>query len=187
MALDYTNYRPIAILSSINKITEKIIISRITRFLETHNIINDAQHGFRPERSTATALAKFNDDVNNSLNKREQVVAIFIDFKNAFDTLDHGGLLQAMYDCGIRGPTNNWFRAYLENRYLKVCVCNTESGRKLIKYGVPTGSVYGPVGYIMHVNSMQNVIKHCRMYMYADDTCLISAVIEALLLRIFLL
>ncbi|KAL0841656.1 hypothetical protein ABMA28_013934 [Loxostege sticticalis] len=66
-----------------------------------------------------------------------------------------------------------WFREYLSSRQLKVRVCGAESKIGDIRFGVPTGSVYGPVGYIMHVNSMPNVIKKCATYMYADDTCLV--------------
>lgn len=169
---EYTNYRPIAILSVINKIFEKIIIGQITKFLENNNILTDIQHGFRPNRSTATALSKFTNDINVSLNSKEVVLLTFIDFKKAFDTLEHEGLLQAMDECGIRGPVKRWFRQYLDNRNLKVRVKGVDSNLGKVDYGVPTGSVYGPIGYIMHVNSMVNVIKNCNAYMYADDTCL---------------
>lgn len=173
--LDYTNYRPIAILSIINKITEKLIINQISNFLDKHNIISNSQHGFRRGRSTATALKLFTDYINNSLDKRKQVVALFIDFKKAFDTLDHSQLLQAMSECGIRGPLNSWIQVYLKNRSMQTVVSGTKGAKANIRYGVPTGSVYGPVGYIMHVNSVCNVVKHCKMFMYADDTCLLCA------------
>lgn len=168
----FTNYRPIAILNVINKIVEKIIMTQITKFIEQNKIFTDVQHGFRPNRSTTTILSKFSDDLNKSLNDKKIVFAVFIDFKKAFETLDHDGLLQSMQECGIRGPMYTWFREYLRNRKLKVRVCGTESKIGDIKFGVPTGSVYGPVGYLMHVNSMPNVIKNCNIYMYADDTCI---------------
>lgn len=170
---EYSNYRPIAILSILNKIVEKVLVNQITGFLERHNILTDVQHGFRPGKSTDTALSKFTNCVNNNLNQRNMVVALFIDFKKAFDTLDHDGLLQAMSECGIAGPVSQWFRNYLENRVIKVSICNTESRAGRVLYGVPTGSVFGPLGYIMHVNSMPNVVKKCHIYMYADDTCLL--------------
>lgn len=170
---EFTNYRPIAILNVINKIVEKNIVSQITSFIENNQIISNVQHGFRPNRSTATALSEFVDYVNNALNEQKIVFAIFVDFKKAFDTLDHDGLLQSMMECGLRGPINTWFREYLRGRQLAVSVCGTKSRKGNIKYGVPTGSVYGPVGYIMHVNSMPNVIKKCKSFMYADDTCIV--------------
>lgn len=171
--LDYSNYRPIAILSVVNKIMEKVMMQQISEFLEHNKIISDTQHGFRKGRSTSTALAQFADDVNESLNSGMQVIALFIDFKKAFDTLDHDLLLRAMDECGIRGPVNQWFRSYLSNRTISTVIDGTRGSEAEVELGVPTGSVYGPVGYIMHVNSVSNVVENCKTYMYADDTCLL--------------
>lgn len=147
----------------------------MSNFLDNNNIISDSQHGFRRGRSTATALAGFTDFVNESLDQRKQLVVIFIDFKKAFETLEHHQLLQAMDECGIRGPLKQWFKAYSHDRKLQT-VIDGKIGKKFnITYGVPTGSVYGPIGYSIHVNSMCNVIKHCKAFMYADDTCLMYA------------
>jgi hypothetical protein len=173
--LEYSNYRPIAILSVVNKITEKVIINKIHSFLDTHNIISPTQHGFRKARSTSTALVQFADDINEKLDNRMYVVVLFLDFKKAFDTLDHEVLLNAMKECGIRGPVNQWFGSYLKNRTLHTMIQGETGEEANIMYGVPTGSVYGPVGYIMHVNSISNVVEHSSTYMYADDTCLVCA------------
>ncbi|KAI5631398.1 reverse transcriptase (RNA-dependent DNA polymerase) domain-containing protein [Phthorimaea operculella] len=126
-------------------------------------------------RSTATALAQFTDDVNGALDQHKQVVVVYIDFRKAFDTLEHNQLIQAMEECGIAGPLSNWLRAYLTDRYLQTVVDKVTGDPARVSCGVPTGSVYGPVGYIMHVNSMCNVVKNCCIYMYADDTCLLYA------------
>lgn len=173
--LEYVNYRPIAILPVIDKIVEKVIVGQVNKFLESNNILSTAQHGFRKGRSTATALTRFADYVNESLNSGKQIIALFIDYKKAFDTLDHNVLLQAMDECGICGPANKWFLNYLTNR--KICtVVNGVAGEEaLVDMGVPTGSVFGPVGYIMHVNSVVNVVSRCQVYMYADDMCLLYA------------
>lgn len=173
---DYTNYRPIALLSVINKIVEKYIIGQMGSFLEENNILSNSQHGFRRGRSTATALAQFTDEINGALDKQKQVGVIFIDFKKAFDTLEHEQLLEAAEECGIAGPLNKWLRAYLAGRTLCTVVDGCSSTTPApATCGVPTGSVCGPVAYIMHVNSMSNVVKNCKIYMYADDTCLVYA------------
>uniref|UniRef100_A0A2A4J7L6 Reverse transcriptase domain-containing protein n=1 Tax=Heliothis virescens TaxID=7102 RepID=A0A2A4J7L6_HELVI len=150
-------------------------MNQVSVFLEKHNILSNAQHGFRRGRSTATALAQFTDDVNDCLDQRKQVVVVFIDFKKAFDTLEHHQLLQAMEECGIAGPLNRWFRAYLTDRSLRTVIDGVVGEPRRVACGVPTGSVFGPVGYIMHVNSMCNVVRNSRIYMYADDTCLVFA------------
>lgn len=169
---DYTNYRPIAILSVINKIVEKIVVGQVGEFLEQHSILADSQHGFRRGRSTTSALSQFSEDMNSSLDQGHQVLALFIDYKKAFDTLDHEVLLQAMDECGIRGPTKCWFQNYLSGRTLQTSISGVVGKEAAVNLGVPTGSVYGPVGYVMHVNSVSNVVVKCRVYMYADDMCL---------------
>ncbi|XP_048482765.1 uncharacterized protein LOC125489779 [Plutella xylostella] len=80
-----------------------------------------------------------------------------------------------MDECGISGPTNQWFRSYLTNRTLRTVIAGTAGEEAPVSLGVPTGSVYGPVGYIMHVNSVSNVVQNCKVYMYADDMCLLYA------------
>lgn len=173
--MDYANYRPIAILSVINKITEKIVIKQLMTFLDKYKILSERQHGFRKSRSTATALEQFSDYMYEQLNEKNHVVAIFIDFKKAFDTLEHDVLMQAMLECGVGGPVAEWLRQYLTERNIITVINNVRGEKAKIKYGVPTGSVYGPVGYIMHVNSICNVLNHCNAFMYADDTCIVYA------------
>ena len=173
--LDYSNYRPVAILPAINKIVEKVIVGQIGTFLEQNTIISNSQHGFRRGRSTGTALTLFTDFVNNELDKGNQILALFVDYKKAFDTLDHKQLLQAMEECGVGGPTNDFLRSYLCGRTLCTVVDETRGAEAAVTLGVPTGSVYGPLGYIVHVNAVANVVRHAVVYMYADDMCLLVA------------
>ncbi|KAG7301198.1 hypothetical protein JYU34_014070 [Plutella xylostella] len=168
-----TNYRPIAILSCINKIVEKAITGQILNFLTKHDVITSAQYGFQTGKSTSTLLSKFSNEINNHLNNKRHVGVIFIDFRKAFDTLNHEVLLRSMESCGIRGKLNDWFKQYLSGRKLSVKVSDYTGGCEDVKYGVATGSVTGPACYIMHVNSMPNVVKYCNTYMFADDTCLV--------------
>lgn len=172
---EFTNYRPIAILSCIDKIIERAIFNQIQCFIEKNRIINPTQYGFQKEKSTTQLLSKFTDHINCHLNEKYYVGIIFIDFKKAFDTLDHQTLLKAMEECGIRGPLKNMFKNYLLNRKIKVKIDGIFSDEMLTDTGVATGSISGPTCYIMQVNSLPNVIKRCKCYMFADDTCIICA------------
>ncbi|CAK1599095.1 unnamed protein product [Parnassius mnemosyne] len=80
-----------------------------------------------------------------------------------------------MDECGIRGPTNNWFKNYLTNRKISTIISQVVGKEADVDSGVPTGSVYGPVGYIMYVNTVSNVVHNCKVFMYADDMCLVYA------------
>ncbi|XP_048479101.1 uncharacterized protein LOC105391608 [Plutella xylostella] len=166
-----TNYRPIAILSSIEKVIEKCIVNQLGSFLSNNNILDPNQHGFQRGRSTGTLLTNFTDNINTHLNNKQFIVAIFFDFKKAFDTLEHEMLLRAMGECGVRGPMNEWFRDYLTSRSYRVRVADSLSEPRGVRCGVPQGSAAGPVCYLMLVNSLCRVLRHCSAYMFADDLC----------------
>ena len=103
------NYRPITLLSNINKIFEKIMHERIYDYLEKQNLIYLNQFGFRLKHSTIHALINMTEIIRQSIDKNKFVAGIFIDLQKAFDTVDHEILLQKLDYCGIRGVNNNCF------------------------------------------------------------------------------
>ena len=109
----FTNYRPVSLLSQFSKILEKIFNNRLDSFLEKNCIINDSQYGFRNSRSTAMAIMDLLENITDGLDNKKYVMGIFIDLKKAFDTIDHGILLDKLYHYGIRGPSHDWIKSYL--------------------------------------------------------------------------
>ncbi|XP_037874514.1 uncharacterized protein LOC119630122 isoform X1 [Bombyx mori] len=171
----FSNYRPIAILSSIDKIMEKCVINQIGTFLQKNNILTECQHGFQKNKSTNTLLSNFTDEINAHLENKKIIVAIFYDFRKAFDTLQTETLLNGMEECGLGQPLNPWFSDYLRARSYRVKVGDAFSEEKQVNCGVPQGSGCGPVCYLMHVNSLCGVLRHCSAHMFADDLCTLSA------------
>lgn len=154
---------------------EKIIINQINSFLQINKILNDCQHGFQKDKSTVTLLSRFTDEINTYLGDKKFVVAIFYDFKKAFDTLETNTLLKGMDECGVGQPLNCWFRDYLTSRSYRVKIGDGLSDETRVRCGVPQGSVCGPVCYLMHVNSLCGVLRHCSAHMFADDLCTLLA------------
>ncbi|NRB81763.1 MAG: reverse transcriptase family protein, partial [Saccharospirillaceae bacterium] len=142
------NYRPISTLPIFSKIFEKIIYERLYNFLISQNILHHNQFGFRKGHSTSHALNYSIDHIVNSLKKKNHVLGIFIDLSKAFDTIDHEILLYKLQHYGIRGNTHKLLSSYLTNRYQYINVLNTNSDKLCIKYGVPQGSVLGPLLFI---------------------------------------
>lgn len=169
------NYRPIAILSVIDKIIERFVNNQIVNFYEVNNIYNDTQYGFRKKRSTVQLLSKMTDKINNHRNNRHHVVIIFIDFSKAFDTLKHDILIQKLEKSGIRGPLLQWFRNYLENRKLTVKVNQSYSDMLPIEIGTVQGSILGPTTFLTYANSMTLVILMCLLLQFADDAAIVAA------------
>ena len=171
--LSSENYRPISLLSNINKIFEKIMHERIYEYLEKQNMIYLNQFGFRLKHSTIHALINMTEMIRRSIDKNQFVAGVFIDLQKAFDTVDHDILLAKLDYYGIRGVTNNWFRSYLSNRKQFVSVNNVESDTATMHYGVPQGSVLGPLLFLIYINDLHKAIKYSTTCHFADDTAIL--------------
>ena len=167
------NYRPISLLSNLNKILEKLMFSRVYKFIEKYNCIYELQFGFREKHSTNHALINITETIRSALDNNKTVYGIFVDLQKAFDTVNHEILIEKLQHYGIRGKTNDWFKSYLTNRKQFVSINGYDSDVRLLRHGVPQGSVLGPLLFILYINDLRFAIKHSNVYHFADDTNLL--------------
>ena len=170
--LAYSNYCPISLLSNLEKILEKLMYSRIFKFLNDSNSIYPLQFGFRQKYSTTHALISLTEDIRKNLGKGNIGCGIFVDLQKAFDTVEHDILL-AKLEHDIRGLANEWFRSYLSNRKQYVSINGHESSLASVLYGVPEGSVLGPLLFLIYINDLNQAIKFCKVHHFADGTNLL--------------
>ena len=168
-----SNYRPISLLSNINKIIEKLMHERLYDFLTKHNCIYELQFGFRKKHSTIHALMKLTDNIRHSLDNGSFSCGIFIDLQKAFDTVDHNILLAKLEHYGVRGKANEWFKSYLNNRRQFVSINGFTSDEAEMKFGVPQGSVLGPLLFLLYINDLHTAFKYSTTIHFADDTTLL--------------
>ena len=164
------NYRPISLLCSMSKILEKLIYNCVVLFLKKQNFFYEYQFGFRKNHSTSHATSLLIENIAETFEKKEHVLGVFLDLSKAFDTIDHKILLSKLWHCGIRGVAHDWFCSYLSNRKQLVEINNICSNTKSIKYGVPQGSILGPLLFSIYVNDLNNCLTLGKCIMYADDT-----------------
>ena len=171
---DITNYRPISILHPISKVFERIIFKQLLGFLNKFSLLNKNQYGFRPHRSTTQAILDNLNFIYENLDNDYTVISIFLDFSKAFDCIDHAILLRKLYQYGIRGIANDYFRSYLSDRTQYVCIENELSSTLPITHGVPQGSVLGPILFLLFINDFPHSSIFFKFTLFADDSNLLS-------------
>ena len=169
------NYRPISLLSIFNRIFEKLMYHRLKSYLGKNDILFKSQYGFRENHSTQHAIIDIVNVIQNNMDQKRFTCGIFLDLKKAFDTVDHLILLQKLNHYGIRGIINDWFASYLLGRSQVTEVGFNLSTECMISYGVPQGSVLGPLLFLIYINDIHNSSAKLSFYLFADDTILLYA------------
>ncbi len=170
---DLVNYRPISNLPFLSKILEKVVSSQLYSILERNDICEDFQSVFRPSHSTETALIRVTNDLLLSSDRGCISLLVLLDLSAAFDTIDHNNLLNRLENSvGISGCALAWFKLYLSDRHQFVAVNEEVSYWSQVQYGVPQGSVLGPLLFTLYMLPLGNTIrKHgVSFHCHADDT-----------------
>uniref|UniRef100_A0A3B3Y8S9 Reverse transcriptase domain-containing protein n=1 Tax=Poecilia mexicana TaxID=48701 RepID=A0A3B3Y8S9_9TELE len=166
------NYRPISKLPFLSKVLEKLVYCQLKQFLDDNGILEVFQSGFKTLHSTESALIRVFNDILLACDSGNHVVLILLDLTAAFDTVDHDILISRLHHVvGIGGTVLKWFRSYLEERTISVKISDSESSAASMPYGVPQGSILGPLLFSLYLLPLGSVLrKHgISFHCYADD------------------
>ena len=165
---DANNYRPVSLLPVVLKLMEGLIRDRITEHLGNQRVLNQAQHGFRQRRSCLSNMLSYLERVTEQLDTGDEVDVCYLDFRKAFDSVNHRLLLLKLEGLGIDPKTLGWIGSYLRRRTFHVQVEGQNSSVAPIRSGVPQGSVLGPLLFLLYVNDLPGLLS-CDTFMFADD------------------
>ena len=165
-----SNYRPISILPTISNIFEKHVNSHLMAFLNKYKLIHECQSGFRHKHSCNTALVKLIDQWMSSIDKGDMVGTLFIDFRKAFDMVDHSLLIKKLAYYKLSNTSLNWFKSYLSSRFQTIKSDSGLSKLSQLLSGVPQGSILGTTLFLLFINDLPLYLNHCLADLYADDS-----------------
>ena len=167
---DVNNYRPISLLSIPGKILEDVVCDALNSHMDIHGLLCHKQWGFRKNYSTESLLLHLTEAWRNALDKGPKVGVLFIDFRKAFDTVNHTILLEKLKAIGVSGDLLSWLDDYLSARKQFVQLSGFQSKQKTITYAVPQGSILGRKLFSIFVNDLPESITGGNVFMFADDT-----------------
>lgn len=168
--LNPKSYRPISLTSCVSKIFEKMINRRLMWYLESNELLDNTQSGFRKYRSTLDNLAVLENDVQETFQRREHLVCIFFDLEKAYDTTWRFNIIKTLSSYGVRGNMLYFIHNFLQDRTFRVAIGNTFSSQFVQENGVPQGSVLSVTLFLVAMNSLKSFIPEgVKNYKFADD------------------
>ena len=170
---------PVLNLSFISKLIEKAVAKQLNEFISHEGLLNVNQSAYKSSHSTETASLKIQNDIAFSVDSGKAVALTLLDLSAEFDTIDHS----LLYDClhgwfGLDGTVLLWIKSYLSNRKPKIKIGDSFSQAVILPFGVPQGSILGPLLFTLYTSPLSQVISKFNVthHPYADDIQIYIAV-----------
>ncbi len=172
--LIFPSYRPVSNLAFLSKLPERVVAQQFVTYCDDNYLKELLQSAYSQYHSTETALTKVQNDLLLAMDDRKVVLLTLLDLSAAFDTVDHGILLERLETrFGVKGVALDWFRSYLNNRTQTVSLpCGTKSSSQKLAFGVPQGSVLGPILFCVYTAPLGDILRQhdTGYHFYADDS-----------------
>ena len=170
------NIRPISLLPILSKPLERHIHKYMYQHLDKNKLLHKYQSGFRPKHSCQTALVKLIDNWLTAINKSEYIGTVYLDFKKAFDLVNHKILLMKLKQYFPKSQITEFIESYLTSRTQFVLLNGKKSHTKETTSGVPQGSVLGPLFFLVYINDLPlHLNQQTENTLFADDSSLYTS------------
>ena len=170
--MELKDYQPVTILPILSKIYERVVLEQITNFIEIKLIYHHYQPGYRKNHSTTILLAKLRDDIKKAMEVRKIILTVFTDYSKTFDTIDFSILIKKMHTLDFSKRSLYRIFSYLTDRRHFVQVDSNISNILYINFGLPQGSILGPVLFNLCVVDMKNILDGSECIQYTGDSAI---------------
>ncbi|MGK2863852.1 MAG: RNA-directed DNA polymerase [Chitinophagaceae bacterium] len=170
---ELNSYRPISNLSFLSKVAERIILSRLQEHLRNCKSLSNFQSAYKSGFSTETALNCIQNDLLQSIDKKQVSALVLLDLLAAFDSIDHRILIDRLGSYfGIEGKVLELLVSYLKDRFQIIMIGQAKSEPVQLSTGVPQGSVLGPLLFSLYITPLSQILslQGVKFHFYADDT-----------------
>jgi hypothetical protein len=169
---DMANFRPVSNLTFASKIVERAVSVQLHEYLQEHKLLPRNQSAYRRHHSTETAMLRVLSDALKAVDTRQVTLLTLLDLSAAFDCVDHDLLFKRLeVSCGLTRDVLVWFHSYLGDRTQTVTYEGSVSRSRPVVYGVPQGSVLGPLLFVLYTAEIEDITRRhgLRLHQYADD------------------
>ena len=138
--------------------------------------MSERQYGFRVGRGTTQAIINHCNYIYEMIDDNKVVFSMYLDFRKAFDSVDHSILLEKLHFYGVSGMAHKWFKSYLADRRQYVHISGTKSSLRMLSHSIPQGSNLGRLLFLIYINDLPNSSQFFNYVMFADDCTVACAV-----------
>ncbi|XP_075158150.1 uncharacterized protein LOC142231427 [Haematobia irritans] len=164
--------RPVNMLPILSKILKKVIYTQLNSYFESNNVFIETQSGLRHNHNCESLLNLVITQWKSEVTNKNCIIAVFLDLKRAFETVDRELLVQKIEKYGVKGVESKWFKSYLEERTQRTkCGLYVSSG-STVGIGVPQGAILGTLLFLIYINDLKNILRNTKLCLFADDALL---------------